>query len=124
MVRYSKRSATSGDITLNSSRKDGNTLTFWYWARAGKKWVEFDIRELASRAGSEIPKLITIDELSACQSGGCCYESLLQRDLQRVADWCAEIGALTYVADGKCYKQVVIQPAPQSVRAIDESMPF
>lgn len=102
--RYQRRAATSGDVNLNSSRKDGNTLTYWYWINMGRAscgrdhWLEFDIRDLAEVSAAVAPALITSDELQQCMDGKADFETLLQRDLQRVADWCASINALSCLA--------------------------
>lgn len=104
MARY-KREATCGNVTLNSSRKGGNTLTYWYYINMGKascgrdKWIEFDVRDLAAKAGAELPQLMTCEEMSACGDSSDAFENLLQRDLQRVADWCASIDAVSILSN-------------------------
>jgi hypothetical protein len=98
-MRYERRAASCGNVTLNSSRKNGNTLKYWYWihmgqGRGGKeRWLEFDVRDLAKVAGAELPQLISSDELSQLHSDEG-YELLLHRDLHRVAAWCAGIDAV------------------------------
>lgn len=99
-MRYERRAASCGNVTLNSSRKSGNTLTYWYWihmgqGRGGKeRWLEFDIRDLAKVVGAELPQLISSKELDDLRSDDA-YEQLLRRDLQRVADWCVSVDAVT-----------------------------
>lgn len=92
MSRYSKRTATCETVTLNSARKGGNTLVFWFYRKVGRSWVEFDVRDVAGEAGVvDLPDRMTSDELRACREGQICFESLLQRDLQRAADWCFKV---------------------------------
>lgn len=93
-TRYPSRSATSGPVTLNSARKGGNTLHFWYFIQIGKKWVEFDLRDLEKMAGKPMPKLCGDDDFKAIEAGSVSFEQILQRDLQRVADYCAKVDAL------------------------------
>lgn len=99
-TRYPHRSATSGAITLNSARKGGNTLGFWFFINLGRascgrdKWLEFDVRDLAKKAGQPLPQLMTSADLDACRDDTDDFEQLLQRDLQRVADFCARVDAI------------------------------
>lgn len=99
-MRYPHRSATSGNVTLNSARKGGNTLGFWFFINLGRatcgrdKWVEFDVRDLAKKAGQPLPEKMTLDEMSACRPHTDDFEKLLERDLQRVTDFCARVDAV------------------------------
>lgn len=95
MLRYSARSATSGAITLNSARKGGSTQTYWFFLKAGDGWIEFDVRILAQEMGASMPALATAAELESCKPAD--FEKLLQRDLQRVADFCASVDALKII---------------------------
>jgi hypothetical protein len=113
MTRYSARSASSGNITLNSARERGNTQQFWYYINLGPascgrdKWAEFDIREIAKRLGVPLPNLIDDADLKACAKlppeykslAGQAYENLLHRTLQRVADWCDEHDVLAVIGE-------------------------
>lgn len=103
MSRYSGRSATSGAVTLNSARKGGHTLQFSFFRKDGRKWLEFDIREVAKVAGAELPEMISSEELREIRGNSEKFECLLRRDLQRVADWCAHIDA-----DGSITKRVAL----------------
>lgn len=92
MSRYSNRSATCENVVLNSDRKVGNTMQFWFYRQIGEKWVQFDVREIAREAEVEIlPERMTSEELESCAGDSEQYEALLQRDLQRAADWCFKV---------------------------------
>lgn len=91
--RFPGRTATSGSITLNSARKSRNTQTFWYFLQTGKKWILFDIRDLATKARKPVPELCDTPDFEAINAGTTTYEQVLQRDLQRVADFCASVDA-------------------------------
>jgi hypothetical protein len=103
MSRYSARSATSGNVILNSSRKGGNTLSCWFYINLGRascgrdKWVEFDVREVATQLGVALPQFMTSEELQQCRGNPDGFEILLCRDLQRVADWCSEHNAVAVI---------------------------
>lgn len=92
MSRYSKRTATCETVTLNSARKGGHTMGFWFYRKIGKAWVLFDVRDVAGEAGVvELPKRITSDELIDCHCNNELYEQFMQRDLQSAADWCFKV---------------------------------
>lgn len=96
ITRYSKRSATYGATTVCSSRNRGHTMTYWYWIQLGKRWVEFDIREVARDMGLELPPLEVLLPPGASQPGD--FEALLVRDLNRVAEWCEKAGVITHLS--------------------------
>ena len=95
--RYAARSAKVGNTTLCSSRKQGNTLTYWYWIKDGRCWIEFDVRDLALAANLQCPALMDSKDLQACMSGTQDFEALLVRDLQRVTEFCAGFDALMLI---------------------------
>jgi len=82
------RRAVSGDITLASAVKDGSSLVFWFYIQYGDNWIEFDIREIAQKAGVQLPAFaVTGNE----------FESIIQADLQLAADWCNDINVMQYL---------------------------
>lgn len=104
MARYAGRSASNGNITLNSSRKGGQTFTYWFYISLGRascgrdRWVEFDIRDVANKIGVELPQFMTSEEIEHCGKSRDAYEQLLKRDLQRAADWCNQHNVLAVIA--------------------------
>jgi len=94
---YAARSAKVGNTTLCSSRKQGNTLTYWYWIKDGRYWMEFDVRDLASAANLPVPPLMNRADLDAVFAGTQELEGILKRDLQRVAEFCAGFDALNLI---------------------------
>ena len=62
-------------------------MTFWFFIKIGRKWIEFDVREVAAKLRVDLPQRMTMDEVDDAASNGT-YESLLLRDLQRTAEWC------------------------------------
>lgn len=82
MTIYTKRKATSGDITVCSERQWKNTMTYWFNIWHGGTWVKFDIRTQGNGTYT-------------ARSGpgpGEHYETFLQSELQRAANYIAEVG--------------------------------
>ena len=97
--QYSKRSATCESVTLNSARKGNETMIFWFFRKVGDMWLMFDVRHVAGEAGVKVlPEYMDPAEFRAFANSPVMFEELLQRDLQRAADWCFKIdpdGAIT-----------------------------
>lgn len=105
--RYAGRIGISGNVTLNNSRKGGQSFTYWFFINMGRascgrdKWLEFDVRDLARTVGKPIPPLMTHEEIKACSEDNDSFEILLRRDLQRVAEFCASVDAVRVLGGSK-----------------------
>jgi len=100
MSMFIGREAVHGDCRVRNERKNRNSLKYWFHLHVGmnrngkEKWVVFDVRDLAQRANTEEPELMTLEELCACRDHTNDFENLLKRDLSRIAEFCYKVGAV------------------------------
>lgn len=100
MSMFIGREAVHGECRVRNERKNGNSLKYWFYLYVGlnrngiEKWVVFDVRDLAQRANTAEPELMTSEELYACREQTNDFENLLKRDLLRIAEFCDKVGAV------------------------------
>lgn len=85
------KTVTVSGVTLRNVVIGGHVCTYWYEVRTdAAMWHRFDIRELAAKRHRTPPKLFTKDDMDLVFRGVRTIESVQERDLHRVAEWCAQ----------------------------------
>lgn len=74
------------DNIVARARDKGNTLTYWFFIKVKRKWIDFDIRDVSHAIGVPYPECLDRHNYKFGSTPSQ-YADVLSKELEEVSNW-------------------------------------